>query len=672
MVRLGALGEVLPVPGHFTSNPKADLPKATGKSAIEKSLSLAAWEALGDYANPAESEEYRLLSRIASYKEMQEDEMSRLRAMFARFDNLYHPETFTTGGADHWPEHANDPKNRGKTHVSVNLYRSYVDIPASVQSLTPYENVKAKENTPEGREAAARVERLYFQWLEDDDRDEKDHLAAQVKGLYGYTFGKVYWDPIDKMPRLQVIENPANLYVGWGSDDYERMDWTIYCYRISPQAVEEDYGLKVAAVDDGQDKDKKFPLILDGDHSDPLGTVYDAFREYKDKHSDGYSRMHVEVYDFWYKKPTKPGKLPEIWNAIFVGNKMVKNERHKEYDRLPYIPLRNAKVPNSPYGPSDIHDIEQLLREKDERITQQAQMIQSIVGGQRWQIVGPDAPDEVPPGSMPGPDGMTAPGPGNEIKAITPFVPEFAIEDYNKRMDSELEKASGLNEVLLGTVPTSALNSSKALTAIVTNYALRIKQKRALFYRWRREVWAVAAKVWETKDADVRKIIDGHYRIEIKPADIAYRDDLETAQKVIALAQNRIISQRTAADLVGIEDPEGEQDIIRDEQTDASLNPAAVLTQVQLASGIASMGQQANPQNQEALQRASNQSANARRQENRPTPGSPSANAPEAQAPPGPGQPPAQQGQSSGLLSQTLVNTESGQAQGRLLSQQKL
>lgn len=673
MPRLGALGNVYPVPGHYTSDPKAEALVARGKSAVEKSLSLAAWEALGRNEDPESSEEYQLLERIATYKSLQESEMSRLRAVFDRFDNLYHPTTFTTGGADHWPEHALDPKNRGKVHVSVNVHRAYVDIPAALQSIPPYENIPAKENNQEARDAAARAERLYFQWLEDDDREEKDQLAAQTKALYGYTFGKVYWDQERRMPTLQIIENPSNLYVGWGSNDFERIDWTVYCYRISPQAIEEDYGLKVAAVRDGEEDGQRFPFVYDGDHLDPLGTVHSG-TDRGTRYDGGYERLFAEVYDFWYKKPgSKPGATPEVWNAIFVGNKMVKNQRHREYLRIPYIPLRNAKVPGTPYGPSELHDIEQLLREKDERITDQAQMIRSIVGGQRYQIVGPDAPDEVPPNAMPGPNGVAAPGPGNEIKAITPFVPEFAIEDYNKRIDRELEVVSGLNEVLLGTVPTSALNSSKALQALVANYEARIAPKRALFYRWRREVWEMAARVWEAKDRDVKLIIDGHYRLEVKPADIAYRDDLETASKVISLAQNRVISLRTAADMIGIEDPEGELDIIREEQTDASLNPGAVLTQVQLAGAIQQQQAQANPQNQEALSAAGRQGANARRTQNQPARGSPSANAPETQGqgPQEPGNPNAPNPQEAGLLSQTLVDT-SGESQGRLLSQQKL
>jgi hypothetical protein len=668
-------------PSHYTnatwSNPTADRPtqatlEALSKladtgTAIERSASLAFADAASRNENPYESEEYQLLDRIRSYKGMLDDEQAELRSRFRRFDNLYHPTIFTTGGADHWPEHALG--NKGKTHVSVNVHRAYVDIPAALQAAPPYENVIPKENTQAAREAAALAERLYMEWLEQDDREEKDQLACQVKGLYGFTFGKVYWDAEREMPTLQVIENPEDLYVGYGSDDYRRIDWTIYCYGISPQAVEEDYGLSVAALPDASGK-TKFPYVYQADHADPLGTIFEEWRERGGRKRDtAYERMHVEVYDFWYKKPKGKGKKPEIWNAIFVGNKMVENAKHTEYDQLPYLPLLNARIPGSPYGPSDLHDVEQLLREKDERVTEQAQMIHSIVGGQRWQIVGPEAPDEVPAGALPGPGGVAAPGPNAEIKAITPFVPEFAIEDYNRRIDMEVEKVTGLNEVILGTVPTSALNSSKALTALVANYEARNKPKRSLFYSWRRAVWEMAAKVWERKDRDVRKLIDGHYRLDIQPADVAYRDDLENATKAINLVQNGIWSRRRAADATGVEDPEGELDTIREEQTDATLNPAAVLTQIQLMSGIQSLGAQQNPQNEEALATAQRQSANATRQQVRPAAGSASANAPAAQGNPPPAAQPGNTPE-GGLLSQTMI--DSNGLSGRLLSQQKL
>ena len=116
--------------------------------------------------------------------------------------------------------------------------------------------------------------------------------------------------------------------------------------------------------------------------------------------------LRIEVSDYWYRRPRgrtsgssagKPVKF-ETWNAIFVGNCMVKNEVHREYrGKLPYVPLFNSFIPGLPNGKSNLWDIEQLMREKDERLSENAQMIHRAIAGQMWQLTGAEAPSEVDP-----------------------------------------------------------------------------------------------------------------------------------------------------------------------------------------------------------------------------------------------------------------------------------
>ena len=80
------------------------------------------------------------------------------------------------------------------------------------------------------------------------------------------------------------------------------------------------------------------------------------------------------------------------------------------------------------------------------------------------------------------------------------------------------------------------------------------------------------------------------YRIEITPPELTPRDTLELASTAINLVQNRIWSAERAMDRVGVEDPYGEKDIIRDEQTDATLNPAAVATMANVIGVFKQMG----------------------------------------------------------------------------------
>ena len=642
------------IPGQLTNDPDVI-------SYVTAAAAMAKADVRASGREPNEEDEYRIIDEIRRKKSMLEGEQSRLRSLFRRFDNLYYPESIQDkGGADHWPDGA----QAGRVHVSINNPPVYVDVPASLQAVIPVENYISPSSDPDDRDAASRAERLYFQWKDEDEFELKVHKACVTKALYGFTYGKVLWDAQEKRPTVSIIEAPENLYVGWGNSDYSRIDWTIYCYGLSPEAIAEEYGLGVVPIEAA--RGLFIPYVTTGDHLDPIGNVYSSGIQHG-RSKTAYEQMQVEVYDYWYRKPVGKGKA-QIWNAIYVGNRIVKNSYHREYDEIPYVPLPNTFIPKSPYGRPEFYDLEQLFREKDERITNAGQMIQSIVGGQMWQLVGAEAPDEVPENALPKPNGVAAPGPGNELRAIQPFMPQFAIEDYIKRLDQELETGSGLNELLLGRAPATILGSSKAIAALVANYEARIRMKRDLLYQWRKRIWKMAAKVWEAKSSDVREIIDGQYRIDVKAPELTPRDELENSQRAINLVQNRIWSAKRAMDATGVEDPEDESGLIREEQTDPAMNPQAVLQQATLLGTFQQLG--ITPP-----QGSIDQAQNAVRQQQRPAGGSASLNAPENAAnPPGealPANAQAPNGAPGGsAMLQTLVNGEG--AQGRVLTQTPL
>ena len=91
-------------------------------------------------------------------------------------------------------------------------------------------------------------------------------------------------------------------------------------------------------------------------------------------------------------------------------------------------------------------------------------------------------------------------------------------------------------------------------------------------------------------------------------------------------------------DRVGVEDPEGEKDAIREEQTDATLNPAAVLTMGNLVALFRQLGV-ALPQDQQQPQdpmAAAQQTMNAQRTMNPGAIGTEAMNSPEQQGNPPP------------------------------------
>jgi hypothetical protein len=371
---------------------------------------------------------------------------------------------------------------------------------------------------------------------------------------------------------------------------------------VSPETALEDWGV---CVETGYDPDgKAYPYVtypsrlqvIDG--STGIGP-YDpwpiaAFNPSSD--------IRIEVSDYWYRRPANknwtPGKPVkfETWNAIFVGNKMVKNARHREYrGKLPFVPLFNSYVPGLPTGKSNFHDIEPLLREKDERMSENAQMIHRAIAGQMWQLTGAEAPPTVPVGLKPEPNEIIAPGGGNRVEALQPWMPEFQIESYLTRIDRELVDSSGLNDLMRGMAPTQVMSSGKAVAALVSNYETRISMPRDMFYQWRLDNWEIARTMWVEKVPELKEVLDGTTKLLIESPSLTPRDDAEASQIALNLKEGKLWSAKRAMDRTGVDDPEAEEAIIREEQTDATINPAAVQVMVSLMAMMQQMQQQAPP-----------------------------------------------------------------------------
>lgn len=611
----------------------------------------------------------QLLALITKRKSQIDAEQSFFAELCDRWDNLYYPQTFSRGGADHWPE----PQVPGKTHISLNVYPIYVDLPAALEAVTPVENMKPAEATEDARDVAVLGERLYFAWKDDIDFELKAHRAAITKSLYGRTAAKVFWDAENNRPDFTVIDQPRNLWLGWSDSDYSQLDWALYIYRITPEEAMARFGVEVSYV---ERQGTMVPIVKAFDHSMSPTQPTNA-QAYDAQHP-----MQVEVYDYWCRQPAEdarpvlgqPTKM-ETWNAIFVGNIKVQWTAFPEYGgAIPFVPVFNTYVPGLPDGRSAFYDIEQLIRDKDERLSQRSQFLHQVVAGQYWQLIGPEAPDVVPPNLRPQANRVLAPGAGNRVENIQPFFAGFEVEQHLDRLDRELADVSGLNDLLRGQAPSAVLSSSKAISALVANYETRIRMPRDLFYKWRAQVWTLVNRVWAEKgEPELRDILAGAKVVMVEPPSLTPRDDMEAATMSGNLVSAKLWSQRRAMDRVGVEDPEQEQDLIREERTDATMFPADVQVQAQLLALLQQMGLAANPQAQAQAEQAGAQLGLGGPGSPPVPPGQPAMNAP-AEQPIGPGgppeiggAPPAPGGGEAGFLAQTAIR--GGEPTNRLLSQ---
>jgi hypothetical protein len=629
-------------------------------------------------------EEMDIMEEWKFRKQELQSEMTRFSEICDRFDGLYYPpDILEFGGASHWAWH---PSARvpGRAHISVNNPPVYVDIPASLQSVEPVENFVATVDEPSARALASMGERAYFAWKKEVDLELKAHKACVVKGLYGRTAAKVWWDEHAQRPTFEIVDQPRNLFLGWGQSDYKTLNWASYVYRMTPESIYEEYGLVTVPRDDDGKSYPYLMLPLAGDFDNSTRTWLLSLTGM------------VEVADYWYRRPVtnrvskKITRIEhETWNAIIVGNRVVKNSRHKEYGgRIPYVPLFNSYLPGIPDGRSELYDMEQLFREKDERLSSGSQMIGNAINAQYWQLVGPESPEVVPPGLKPQANRVIGPGAGNRIEKIEPWMPEFQLEQYLSRIDREMADVSGLNDLLRGLAPASVLSSSKAINALIANYEARIRMKRDLFYRWRQDLWDLVADVWSAKSPVLKPILKGPVALEITAPSLSPRDDMETSAMAANLLNSKLWSQRRAMDRVGVDDPEQEQNMIREERTDATLFPADVQVMAQLMAVLQQLGVQSQ-QAQQAEDMAEQQAASLNDQralgggmqgspmmngeEEQPIapPEGMPANTPEGQAltgPPAPGGPEGPGGPEFNVQSMLME----GEAKNRILTQRKL
>lgn len=526
----------------------------------------------------------RLLVRIGQVR--QEHEV--FRNWCDRADGMYFVELTEKHGADAWPEHAS-AKTNGRQHVSVNSFAVYVDTPSSLQAVEPIEDMLPTDTTDDSRIAAAAKERMYTAWKQEEDFELKFHKATTVKSLYGRTAARVYYDEDKRRPCIEVIQQPRNLFLGWKTDNFEELEWVAYRMYYDPMSLTEEYGVEVkAARDDGDGK--AVPMVFQRDWDSTPTRV-----------SAAVLGSRIEVYDYWYREAVwQRGKFVRMktMNVVIAGNVIIRQPtEYREYKgKLPYVVLFNTFVPGLPNGRPDLYDVEPLIREKMERITSGSQLIANVTGGDAYQLTGPDAPTRVPNGLKPIIGGVIAPGPGNRVEVITPFIAQFQLEQFLVRIDRELAAISGLNELLLGLSQAQSLNSSKAINAFIANYETRLSMRRKLLYKWRREVWELAYMVMrERAEGEVKEGIEaiekgGGGFLDITDPSLSPRDDMETMQRAINAVNNKLWSQRTAMNIVGIDDPETEQDLIREERTDATMFPADVQVMAQLMAALQSLG----------------------------------------------------------------------------------
>ena len=531
--------------------------------------------------------EAQALTRFRSSDSYQHRQMERVRELH----RYYAPEQ-----QDQWP--ADKAKRPGKIHVTMNIVKAAVDVDARLQSIPPRITIPTATLPPSERKRAEAAEAIHMMWLEASGWENWLNTLCQTRSLYGKGVLKPFWNPKTKQPDVHVVENIQNLRLGWGSNDYNTIDWAIYEYSLSPLQVEARWpGVKV--TDDWQKNGP--PDILDsrGDHSDPLEQRNDEYWQHRYREFSEYERRQVRVWDYWYI-----GKDETPTNAILINGVVVEGPHaHPELADIPYIVIENDHEPGNPEGVSTVEPILNLQNEFNRLVSHGLQHVADDVDP-AWFLKGPTA-QTVPPGLIPKAGEVIGAG-ENSIELIPKGVNTFPIQEMVNELWNDFHRLTGLPEILFGQTP-GADTSGRAIAVQVEAAANRLDPRRRRLYTGLRELlifWTIMAEkknpkvaAGEDEEGNVQKVaikkLVGNFRqFKIIAPEITPRDNAEVTQNEINKVNALLSSRRTSMDAIGIESPEAELQVVAQEQMNVDLNPAAVQAKVAIFPMLMQMQQQ--------------------------------------------------------------------------------
>jgi hypothetical protein len=461
-------------------------------------------------------------------------------------------------------------------------------------------------NTPdvmsdEMRARAEAAEKLMLRFLELSGWDVWLTDLTKCKALYGKGILKVFWNKADVRPDVIVVENPANLRIGWGTSDFRVMDWTLYEYSISAAEAVRRYP-EIEITPTGSGPRSKLQVARSGKHDDPLGTI--------DPKLPGLTRLPVgyvpseyenrqlPCWDYWFKDSKGAVK-----NAIFVQGVMVKPiETHSYLPDIPYIIVEHAHEPGTPEGVNLIDDLIDIQIEINRAMSHWAQLVADEIDP-AWQINA----DSLQAGMVPKAGEIIAAGEGKLIVPLAKPVNQFPIQQLLAELYKTFHFVSGLAEILFS-LPPGAQTAGKALAVQIEASANRLDPRRRRLYRATYELlifWGFMVEkinpkidVGQGQKAGLAEITKGLTRWKFVAPEITPRDVMEATTNTINKVQGKVVSLETAMDELGVDSPLEEIKKIMAERTNPALFPGDAQAYVAIMQLLQQMqAQQAAPPN---------------------------------------------------------------------------
>ena len=502
---------------------------------------------------------------------------------------------------DQWPEDA--AIRPGKIHITANIVKPAVDVSGRLEGMLPRVALIPDGLDDYDRKRAEVSQKIHMRLLEASDWGDWLQTLTKTKALYGKGIMKVFWNKVDGRPDVKVLENPANLRLGYGSSDFMVLDWAIYESSISPiEAMRRFPDITVVPNKD----DASLLVIRASDHSDPLDqipidsestvSIVQLHRPVPYLPSD-YERKQVRHWDFWYRDEKSVVHNAQLINGVLAKDIAI----HKELLDIPYIVVEHDHEPGTPEGMSMVDEIRDLQIEWNRALSHWAQLIADEIDP-AWQITGENA-DSVPDGVIPRGGEVIAAGAGNKIEPIVKPVNQMPVQTLMAEFWQTYNRITGLSEIQFGQA-NGTQTTGRSLAVQVEAALNRIDPRRQLLYRGLKRLlvfWTHMLVVQNPKiefegldtEAETHRIgpvVEGLTRWRITAPEPTPKDAIENTTNELNKVNGKLSSLKTAMHQLGIDDPDAEIALIEEERSNAHVFPGEV------QSFLASVTQLANLQ----------------------------------------------------------------------------
>lgn len=402
---------------------------------------------------------------------------------------------------------------------------------------------------------STQMENLISEWSGEANLPRTLLWAAWAKRAFGVAILRTGWDEIDKLPTVELLENPSQVYRGWTKRyGRRRLSWVSVAEEMAPEEANARYGSRIPIGDDGN--------VL---WSAWLGTPESGNLETRPEQSSEAGRM-VWVDEYWEldRKENKP-----VMNALIIAGRVIDGPNRYPWKRLPFRVVENEHIPTYMHGKSTAETMIPINSAYDDMLDRQHRVIEFESGPRYKGLNMYHSGDQV---SVPNPGELLPLREGEDIQQIDTRVDFFPTQLHAQELQESTYKATGLTPIAWGMSP-NAQTSGRAMSAEWR--AVELPLAYALT-NWTPEILDVA-RDWfdfaEEYNADVKKIAKGYRRFRVlwEPLDI--RDATEKTLDIIQRLQANIMDPETAMERTGIENPDEVMAKVKAYLTDPIYNP---------------------------------------------------------------------------------------------------